>query len=90
MSQRPTALQRRFHSTVMDGGCCVCGAPGVFHHVKMPPGLPARNHWWGACLCSDHHTQYHDAVGSVEAFEMVYDVNLDREATRNYWMYHGE
>lgn len=93
----PKAHDRRFHDWVIKRPCCVpdCNVKSILHHVTVPP-LPIgslqksghrRSHKWGAGLCEHHHTQFHDVLGTVNEFEKVFNVNLDKEAEKNYLEY---
>jgi len=88
MSKKANEKERSFHKTIMDQGCCVCGAQAVFHHVNRPMPHQRRDHTWGAALCHLHHSKFHDKFGNNDEFYKAYGIQLEEEAGHNkkeYW-----
>lgn len=57
----PNAEERRFHQTVRECGCLVCGGPATIHHVTSDGHKRiARSHQRVAPLCSIHHQKVFD------------------------------
>jgi len=80
VGKKPNAEEKRFHLWVMGHGCCVCGSEAVFHHVSQRYPKPRRDHYYGAPLCHEHHSKYHDKFGNVDAFLEAYGVQLEEIA----------
>lgn len=88
----PGGLEVRHVARIAAMGCLVCGAPPHVHHVKPTGGSRRRNHRMVAPLCETHHTGsrgFH-GLGSNEAFERAYEIDLVEWAQREWQITAGQ
>lgn len=77
----PNAAEKRFHLSVMERGCLVCGADAIAHHVLQdtPNKRWRRDHLIVVPLCDPHHRELHGTGDELE-WQAGYELDLANEA----------
>lgn len=78
----PNAAEKRFHISVMERGCLVCGGDAIAHHVLQdtPNKRWRRDHLIVVPLCVVHHCELHVVYGDELAWQGFRELDLASEA----------